>query len=179
LDVAATIIAEVGYDAMTMTAVAERARASIGALYRWFPDKAAIAQALRSQYALELRAKWGPLIESSKNLSVPEFAEALVDQMVAFCRERPAYLPLHAAPIQFVRDPAARRNLRDQFAELFHAYNSEISTERALVVANVSLQIVKGLINLYGETPEDQRDAVTQEVKTALTLYLSCSLRNS
>ena len=46
LDTAERLFVEVGYDAMTMTAVAERAGTSIGALYRWFPDKTAVAAAL-------------------------------------------------------------------------------------------------------------------------------------
>jgi AcrR family transcriptional regulator len=52
LEAAARVIGERGYDAATMTEIAERAGASIGALYQYFPNKEAIARALR-------RSKWG------------------------------------------------------------------------------------------------------------------------
>ena len=43
LDAAAELFAEVGYEATTMTAIAERSGSSIGALYNYFPDKQAVA----------------------------------------------------------------------------------------------------------------------------------------
>src|ERR1700720_4126885 len=53
LDTAERLFVEVGYDAMTMTAVAERAGTSIGALYRWFPDKTAVPAALPAPQTAE------------------------------------------------------------------------------------------------------------------------------
>jgi DNA-binding transcriptional regulator YbjK len=38
LNAAAEIFAEVGYEAATMTAIAEQSGSSIGALYNYFPD---------------------------------------------------------------------------------------------------------------------------------------------
>jgi len=49
LDAAAELFAEVGYEAATMTAIAERSGSSIGALYNYFPDKQAIALTLLRQ----------------------------------------------------------------------------------------------------------------------------------
>ncbi|HEY2466431.1 MAG TPA: helix-turn-helix domain-containing protein, partial [Terracidiphilus sp.] len=46
LDAAAALFAEVGYEAATMTAIAERSGSSIGALYNYFPDKQAVALTL-------------------------------------------------------------------------------------------------------------------------------------
>jgi len=54
LEQAAAVIAEVGYEATTMTEIASRAGASIGAVYQYFPNKEAITAALRAQYVKEL-----------------------------------------------------------------------------------------------------------------------------
>src|SRR5580704_12014228 len=54
LDTAAGLFAEVGYEATTMTAIAERAGSSIGGLYRYFPDKPTLALALHRQYSQEI-----------------------------------------------------------------------------------------------------------------------------
>lgn len=46
LDATAAIIDEIGYERLTTAMVAERAGASIGTVYRYFPDRIALLQAL-------------------------------------------------------------------------------------------------------------------------------------
>lgn len=46
LDAAAAVIDELGYERLTTAMVAERAGASIGTVYRYFPDRIAVLQAL-------------------------------------------------------------------------------------------------------------------------------------
>ena len=48
LEVASDLIVEVGYEAATMTEIAERSGTSIGGLYHYFPDKKSIALSLLS-----------------------------------------------------------------------------------------------------------------------------------
>ena len=50
LDVAEEVFEEVGYDAATTNLVAQRAGVPVGTLYRWFPDKVALAEALTDRY---------------------------------------------------------------------------------------------------------------------------------
>ena len=54
--VAAALIAVRGSDAMRMSDVAQRAGVSIGSLYQYFPDKAAILRTLAERYNAEGRA---------------------------------------------------------------------------------------------------------------------------
>jgi AcrR family transcriptional regulator len=173
LDAAAEIIADVGYEAATMTAIAERSGSAIGALYRYFPDKLAVARALLIRYAQENDQHWASLIEDAKELSLKQFADRLVGLMAEFAEERPAYLPLINAPIRFARDPAARQNLRDQFSKAFIAKNPELSRERAFLISNVVVQIMKGLIQLYAATPARERASLMAEFKLVLTAYLA------
>jgi len=112
LDTAERLFVEVGYDAMTMTAVAERAGTSIGALYRWFPDKTAVATALRARYTVEIEQHWAPLIEAAHTLTTAKFAESLIDRTREFSQRRPAYFILRDAPIKLSRSAAARKILR-------------------------------------------------------------------
>ncbi|HEY5820081.1 MAG TPA: TetR/AcrR family transcriptional regulator [Mesorhizobium sp.] len=56
LAAASALIAERGSDAMRMAEVAERADVSIGSLYQFFPDKAAIIRALAERYTTASRA---------------------------------------------------------------------------------------------------------------------------
>jgi AcrR family transcriptional regulator len=54
LDAAEAVFEEVGYDAATTNLVAARADVPVGTLYRWFPDKGALAEALTDRYIEEL-----------------------------------------------------------------------------------------------------------------------------
>ena len=49
LDSAAAVISEIGYERLTTAMVAERAGASIGTVYRYFPDRIAVLQSLGAQ----------------------------------------------------------------------------------------------------------------------------------
>jgi AcrR family transcriptional regulator len=56
LDIATALIAEAGSDALRMSEVAEKAGVSIGSLYQYFPDKAAIIRTLAERYNAQGRA---------------------------------------------------------------------------------------------------------------------------
>jgi AcrR family transcriptional regulator len=49
LDAAAAVIDELGYERLTTAMVADRAGASIGTVYRYFPDRIAVLQALAAR----------------------------------------------------------------------------------------------------------------------------------
>lgn len=172
LDAAAELFVEVGFEAATMTAVAERSGSGIGTLYHYFPDKQSVAFALLNLYAQEIEAHWKPLMEQAERLSHAEFAEMFLERITEFIRERPAYLKLLAAPIRFSRDPAARRALRLAIANAFRAKDPLLTTEKAFLAANIALQMVKGMATLYAEASSREKPLIGAEYKKALTLYL-------
>jgi len=176
LDSAAELFVEVGFEAATMTAIAERSGASIGTLYHYFPDKLAVASALLNQYANEIEAQWRPLIDQAPTLTHQKFADLFIQRITEFVKERPAYLKLITAPTRFSRDPAARKALRMVIANAFRAKNPALSSESAYLIANVALQIVKGLPMLYTETSLKDKPLVEAEFKKALSLYLGSAL---
>jgi AcrR family transcriptional regulator len=172
LDAAAEIFGEAGYEATTMTAIAERSETSIGGLYRYFPDKPAVAQALLRRYSLRAESYWTSLIQEAKELSVGRFAELLLDRMEEFVAENPAYLVLNAAPVKFTRDATTRRNVRIRFSEAFQAKNPSLTSERAQLIANVALQLIRGMLTLYAEGAPKERPRINAEFKRVLANYL-------
>jgi AcrR family transcriptional regulator len=172
LDAAAELFVEVGYEAATMTAIAERSGSSIGALYNYFPDKQSIAFTLVNQYSRELEAYWKPLMEQAEILTHAEFADLFIERITQFVQKRPAHLSLLAAPIHFRRDPAARKASRIAIANAFQAKNPLLSKEQSLLAANLSIQIVRGMMTLYGEADSKGKVLVVAEFKKLLTLYL-------
>ena len=176
LDAAAELFAEIGYEAATMTAIAERSGSGIGTLYHYFPDKQSMAFALLNQYAQEIEAHWKPLMEQTGTLSHAAFAESFLERITEFLRQRPAYLKLLAAPIRFSRDPAARRALRVAIANAFRAKAPSLTNEKAMLAANITLQMVKGMTTLYAEAGPREKPLIIAEYKKALTLYLGSVL---
>src|SRR5258708_39698906 len=79
LDVAEVLFAEIGYEATTMTAIAERSGSGIGTLYHYFPDKQSMAFALLNQYTQKVEAYWKPLIGQAEKLSETVFSATFVD----------------------------------------------------------------------------------------------------
>jgi AcrR family transcriptional regulator len=177
LDTAERLFVEVGYDAMTMTAVAERAGTSIGALYRWFPDKTAVAAALLARYTVEIEQHWSSLIAAAHTLTTAEFVESLIDQTREFSQRRPAYFILRDARIKVSRSAAARKTLREAFVQVFRAKKPTLSYQEALLIANVVVETVKGFLSVIAAAPPNRRAPVTAEFTKMLSLYLEAKFR--
>ncbi len=177
LEAAASVMAEVGYDAATMTEIAERAHASIGALYQYFPNKEAIVVALRQQYVKELEVRWVPLMAQASKLTIRQLVDQIFEVMIDYIERRPAYIPTLNAPGSYKRDPAARNRLREHFAAMFRKRRPEMSHEAAFRVANVSVQVLKGMHALYAEAEGGEKEEIIEEFKLVLMSYLSARLK--
>jgi AcrR family transcriptional regulator len=172
LEAAADLFAEVGFEAATMQAIADRSDSSIGALYNYFPDKQSIAVTLLNGYAEDLRVRLELMRGESKSFSTARYAGALIDCIFDFVRAWPAWLNLHAASLRSRRDPATRKALRSTVADALRAKNPALSAERAYLAANVTVQIVKGMKTLYMEGDAKARPAIEAEFRRILTAYL-------
>jgi AcrR family transcriptional regulator len=177
LQAAAELFAEIGFEATTMQAIADRSKSSIGALYNYFPDKQSVAATLLSRYVEELQRCFKTLMEHAEKLSSAQFAESFIECVTEFMQERPAYLNLHTASIRFRIDPAARKALRSIIANAFRTKNSSLSSARVLLAANVAVQIVKGMMDLYLESETKVQPQVVSEFQRVLTMYLEGALR--
>jgi AcrR family transcriptional regulator len=172
LEAAASELAEVGYDAATMKAIAGRAGASIGAIYQYFPDKEAVVSALRTRYVNEMEERWTKLEGAFAGLSVKERTRSFLDAMIHFMEEHPASVTILDAPTNSRSDKKTRDRLRLRLANVFRMRRPAVSRQQAYRVACVSLQIVKSMNTLCAETKPQERLKLAQEYKLALTAYL-------
>src|SRR3974390_2228618 len=79
LQAAAAVFAEKGYEAATMTEIAERAGAAIGSLYQFFPSKEALAEALFDRFAERWAASFACVEERAPGRSARELADLFID----------------------------------------------------------------------------------------------------
>lgn len=176
LEAAAEVIAETGYDAATMTAIAVRSASSIGAVYQYFPNKDAIVRALRVQYGEQMESRWDGLIAEAEALSVQELSERIIDLMVGFSAEHPAYFAVLNASLNYRRDADARHRLRERFGRAFQQKQPALKDEQALRLANVALQVVKSLNPLLAQADAAERAQLVAEFKLVLSSYLTSRL---
>lgn len=163
---------EQGFEAATMTKIAEEAGSSIGALYSYFPDKKALALALLDIYAAQIEEHWKPLFGEIVTLPASEFSERFIDRFLDFVREHPAYLQLQAAPIRLRRSAAAKRAFRASLIEALRRRVLGLSQERAELCAGVMLQMVRGMMQMYGDAAPAAKAAIIAEFKMALSTYV-------
>jgi AcrR family transcriptional regulator len=180
LNAAASLLAEVGYDAATMTEIADRAKASIGTVYQYFPNKPAIVLALRGQYVAEMEERWTHLNEEAvAEMSAEQIAHRFVELTIGFVDEHPAYFAILDAPVKYKRSPEARNRLRERIAKVFRSKQPALTQEVAFRLANVSLGIIKGMNKLYADASAKERQELVKEYKIALACYLESRLSPS
>lgn len=177
LHAAADVIAESGYEAATMTEIADRAGACIGSLYQFFPSKQSLTQTLRAKYGNEFQKLWAPLEDSAASLSIEQLVGRLIDETVQFIETHPAILSLLDAPCS-TRNPPIRKLLRQHLARALKAKEPRLPEAAAMRCAIVILQTVKGLNELYSEFDERDRKALIAEFKFVLIYYVTSRLKS-
>lgn len=173
LEVAATLIGDMGYDAVTMKAIAETARASIGTLYDYFPDKPTLAVALLAHYQDEQDAFWADTLDASSTITASSLADVMVGSLLAFVRQRPAYLPLLAAPVAYTRSTAARQPLRQTMAAALRQAIPALDEQRSMVAANIVVELIKALLATYKRASDADKDVTVDEFRKVIRLYLA------
>jgi AcrR family transcriptional regulator len=82
LQAAAAVFQERGFEAATMAEIAARADANINSLYRFFPNKDAVAEALMRRYAEALQSEYDAVHAHAADAAPEELADILIDLMV-------------------------------------------------------------------------------------------------
>src|SRR3984957_15374172 len=94
MEAASAVIAERGFESATMAEIAARAGAQIGSLYRFFPNKEVLADALIHRYGELIDEAFGKIEGQAVSLSVNALADTLVDFLVELHGETRAIIAL-------------------------------------------------------------------------------------
>ena len=176
LDVAEQVIAEVGYDAATTNLIAARAQMSPGSLYQYFANKAAIVEGLADRFVTHLAGTRHELdaVELA-GLPAKDLVDRIVDPIIAFNVAHPAAEALLAGAGLMPELAASARGLHDAIAARIGAVIAVVAPHRSTrdraLAANVSLQILAGVLPAVVAAPARERQRVTRELKAALAGY--------
>ena len=173
LQAAASLFAEKGYDAVTMTEVAARAGAPIGSLYQFFPSKEALADAVLDRFGERLVDALNGIEERATTLTIPELVDALLDYKAGFQEERAAAAALiESRQEASTRVTELRLSLRRHVARILRARIPELSPERAESMALVVVQLMKAIAAQSAEKDLTIRDSLLKELRHVLCIYL-------
>jgi AcrR family transcriptional regulator len=172
LDAAESVISKRGYESTTMSEIAEKAGASIGSLYQFFPSKQAIVQALRSRYRDDFTERWLPIERDFARLNPEDFASRLIELVIVFINAHPAFAALLDAP----RSTRIPGSMTERLAGFLLVKKPRMPAKSAAQIAGVTLHMLKAFNHAWVETAAPGRPALKREFRTALGCYLSARL---
>jgi len=97
LDAAASVVDEVGFDRITTAMIAERAGASIGTVYRYYPDRVAVLKALHERAVLRLRQRVAQELAATKPATWWDAVDSAITAFVNLYRTEPGFRILNFA----------------------------------------------------------------------------------
>ena len=177
LDAASVLIAESGYEATTMTQIAQRAGASIGSLYQFFPSKEVLAEALFGRYVERVASLLENLVKRAPGLPSSRLANQLVDLMLDVRSDRDAAAALSGSVAGIVeRRKPLRGATRRQIAAILRAANPRLPEKTAIAAAVMIAHFLKIVPTLAKEEQDDGRSLVAQG-RNMLASYLERLLK--
>jgi AcrR family transcriptional regulator len=118
LDAAAAAIDELGYERLTTAMVAERAGASIGTVYRYFPDRIAVLQALATRNLERVMAGITAASADPRNETWREAVLGCFDAYVGAFRTEPGFASLRGGDVIDLRPAASAATVNSHLAEV-------------------------------------------------------------
>lgn len=103
LDAAAGVIDEIGYERLTTAMVAERAGASIGTVYRYFPDRIALLQALSARNLERVLAGVSDTVADPRHEDWDSALKAGFDRFTEAYRSEPGFRSLRVGDVLDLR----------------------------------------------------------------------------
>jgi AcrR family transcriptional regulator len=172
LDAGAAVFVEKGYEAATMTEIAERAGAAIGSLYQFFPSKEALAEALFDRFAERWAASFAQVEARAPGRSARELADLFIDHKLKQGKDRDAAIALSTAVAGIVerRKPLGDA-LRGRIAAILRVGNPALAQDEAAAAAVIVNQVMK-MVPSLAENAETSGLRLVSEARRLLTLYL-------
>jgi AcrR family transcriptional regulator len=117
LDAAAAAVDQLGYERLTTAMVAERAGASIGTVYRYFPDRIAVLQALSARNLERILRSISVCVSNHDATSWSETVDAFFDAYVEDFRSEAGFAALRSGDVLDLRPATNASTANSHVAE--------------------------------------------------------------
>lgn len=118
LDAAAAYVAQNGYETLTTAAIADTSGASIGTIYRYFPDRLAMLQTLAGRNQQRALDALREAIRNSRPSTLSAGLDIVVDCMEGLFRDEPGYRSIRAGDPIDIRPVSEARMGNQELAQL-------------------------------------------------------------
>jgi AcrR family transcriptional regulator len=172
------VFSEKGFDGATMTEIASRSGTAIASLYRFFPSKEALADALITDYGEFALAALAELRTRAAGMTAEELAAALVEFRLQLGSHRLFVIDLaEARGGSEAYKKLFRKAMLDQIAGLLRDNTANLSRARAEVMAPVLLHVLKGVSTFDPEPVPAMRRVLLAEIRELIRMYLTAARR--
>jgi AcrR family transcriptional regulator len=153
-----------------MCEIAERARAAIGSLYQFFPNKESIACALHTQCGEDIEQLWTPLLMKPGHVDMERALHGVIQVTVDYIDSHPAVIALQHAP-KCTWNETIRKRLEQRIATFFMSCNPDLPRADANLFGSVCMEIIRSCSEQYLRAERAKRKRVVAEYKALLGCY--------
>ena len=175
LDTTASLLDEVGFDALTTNLIAQRADVNVASLYKYFPNKyavlTALAERMRDEQVELLAERLQPGSDWRSQL------EALLDSFLDLFVSRPGFAELTAvlsssAPLREIDEASVAAEAR-VIAERLSAFGIVEGRADRQAIARVVVEAARGVLPLARRSGPAARKRLMRELQRMLEAYLA------
>jgi AcrR family transcriptional regulator len=167
------VFTEKGYDAATMTEIATRSGTATASLYRFFPSKESLADALLLQHAKYALGGLAELRGRAANMTLDEIAGALVDLRLELRSQRRFAIDLaDARGGSDDKRKQFRKAMLDGLTSVLREVIPALTKAKSEVMAVILLHLLKGVTAIDQEKPAPRR-MLLAEIKELIRVYIA------
>lgn len=122
LDAASATMHDHGYEQLTTAMVAERAGASIGTVYRYFPDRVAVLQAVAARNLERVKIAIATALHQKAPTTSEAVIDVVVDVLLEMFRTEKGFRSLRVGDVLDIRPVANGRGGNAEIAAVIHDY---------------------------------------------------------
>jgi len=178
LDAAAAVFDEVGYEAATTHMIAAKAGTAIGSLYQFFPDKAAIFNAMEIRHSERVKGFWSQVyIPALVQLPLRQMIHILVESVAELFEQpvsRVVFVQFYVARQIFQSiDESMTQDAIAFMAGILKHRNPALSEELHNLLAEVCVHSSNAVILAALRNPDpEHRQRLTQQIEDLMVSYL-------
>jgi len=178
LEAGGVVIAEKGFQAATMAEIASKAGAPIGSLYRFFPSKEILADALLQRFVEVVDKMFDDMNLQINSLSTAALTDALLCIVAALHGEGAVIRALLEAHSDWsIKRQEFRSRMRRRIAETLTLRSPKLDRKVARNMAAILLQNMKMVGVLKEELQGDALAGALAELREMTRVYLAAKLR--
>jgi AcrR family transcriptional regulator len=180
LDAADEVLATEGSAGFSTVRVAEAAEISVGSLYRYFPDKEAIVEALAVRYWSDFEDLVGGIVAADEREPLEDPIATVIDALTTAFRAHPGFLAMWYGGLRTERVRDATRVARVAFARsidrlLSRHWPGGDDAQRE-IVSRIVVLLGDGLLREAFRLDPDGDPIVLDEGRQAITAYVAARL---